>query len=99
VLCVNYSPALHWILSPEPNRDLKLPVPTVEELILSKEYTDSPIPHTWLRRAMVVNKESVLQVASATIGQRDNADWASLRRLRFTASNFGPLIKAAASKR
>ena len=37
------------------------------------------------------------EVALQTEGQRDNPLWSAARQMRFTASNFGPIL-AAASK-
>ena len=34
-----------------------------------------------------------------TIGQKDNPLWVALRKLRFTASRFGELIKAESKQR
>lgn len=33
--------SMTWLLSPEPNKENKLPIPTVEEIILSNELVES----------------------------------------------------------
>ncbi len=93
--------ALHWILSPEPDtqQHLSLSVALVEDLMLSQDYLSSSEPITWLRRAMLVNGEQISQVASITVGQRDNPMWSSIRKLRFTASNFGQIVGAVTRNR
>ena len=70
------------------------PVPLVEDLLLSRDYLESATPMVWLRKQLVVGPEIREQVPNMTTGQRDNALWAAIRRLRFTASNFGLLLKA-----
>jgi hypothetical protein len=92
VLC---SSALHWILSPEPPAQTCLSVPFVEDLMLSREYTESQDPLGWLQEAMSVSREQIEQVSGATVGQRENSLWAAVRKLRFTASNFGQILGAA----
>jgi hypothetical protein len=92
-------PALHWILSPEVEAQTSLPVQLVEDLMMREEYVHSSVPLQWLRRALVVNPEQVTMVAEKTKGQRDNPLWAAVRKLRFTASNFGDLLKAVDHKR
>ena len=91
--------AQQWLLSPEPSRTMDSDIILVENLIISQDYTESSCPMTWLRRALVMNQDHVRHIAELTCGQRDNPLWACVRKLRFTASNFGPLLKAASLKR
>ena len=88
--------ALHWILSEEP-RPPQLPLPLIEDVLVSAGYLSSADPNTYLRRALVLSQEKITQIAFMTTGQRENSLWAAARKLRFTASNFGQII--AASKR
>jgi hypothetical protein len=74
-------------------------VPLVEDLIISKEYTDSLSPLIWLKNAMQTSAEQTVQVAGLTVGQRENSLWSAVRKLRFTASNFGPIIGAIRQKK
>ena len=39
------------------------------------------------------------QVVSATLGQRSNCTWASIRKYRLTASNFGVVLSAIGRNR
>jgi hypothetical protein len=87
--------ALHWVLSPEPDAVTNFGVPLVEDLMSSQDYLNSSEPIAWLRQAMLVNSEQISRVASLTVGQRNNPLWSSIRKLRFTASNFGSIIGAA----
>lgn len=90
--------ALHWILSKEPEVEA-LPVPVVEDLLMCQEYLQAEEPLTWLRQQLIVSPEKVIQTAFQTTGQRENAVWAAIRKLRFTASNFGKIIAAAKRNR
>lgn len=90
--------ALHWILSKEPEVEA-LPVPVVEDLLMCQEYLQAEEPLTWLRQQLIVSPEKVIQTAFQTTGQRENAVWAAIRKLRFTASNFGNIIAAAKRNR
>ncbi|XP_056008986.1 uncharacterized protein LOC125663763 [Ostrea edulis] len=89
--------ALHWILSKEPEIEA-LPLPIVEDL-LCQEYLTAKEPLSWLRQQLIVSPDRIIQTAFLTIGQRDNATWAAVRKHRFTASNFGPIIAAAKRNR
>lgn len=93
-----YSKALHWILAKEPEVEA-LPVPIVEDLLTCQEYIAAKEPLTWLRQQLNVSPEKVIQTAFLTTGQRENAVWAAIRKLRFTASNFGQIIAAAKRNR
>lgn len=88
--------AMHWILSKEPEVEAP-PVPTVEDLITCQEYLEAKEPLPWLRQQLAVSPDKVIHTAFLTTGQRENAVWAAVRKLRFTASNFGQII--AATKR
>lgn len=90
--------ALHWILAEEP-RTKEIPVPLMDDLLLNPDYLSAQDPQTWLRRHLVVSQEKVVETAFATMGQRDNSLWAAVRKLRFTASNFGPILAAAKRNR
>jgi len=43
---------------------------------------------------MNLNHQQIMAIAVKTIGQRNNPDWHSYRNYRFTASNFGKILKA-----
>ncbi|XP_052764770.1 uncharacterized protein LOC128206399 [Mya arenaria] len=88
--------ALHWILLEEP-KPPQLPLPLIEDVLLSPGYLSSQDPRTYFRRSLVLSQEKITQIAFMTTGQRENSLWAAARKLQFTASNFGQII--AASKR
>lgn len=90
--------ALHWILSEEPKAQTS-PVPLIEDLLMSTEYISSEDPNTWLRKNLILSPEMILEAAFISSGQRENALWAAIRKLRFTASNFGQIIGAAKRNR
>ena len=48
---------------------------------------------------LMVSTEVIQNTAKATSGQRDNSLWASVRKGRLTASNFGSIIKSIDSGR
>ena len=84
---------MHWILSPEVSAPAPV-VPLVEDILVSEQFLQSCNPVTVLRQQLIVNAETVKDVASATAGQRFNPLWAAVRKLRITASNFGPVLRA-----
>lgn len=90
--------ALHWILSKEPSVR-KIPTPLIEDLLTSSDYLASQDRTTFLRRQLLTAPEKVIEIAFATKGQRENSIWAAVRKLRFTASNFGQIIRAAKHNR
>ncbi|XP_052216974.1 uncharacterized protein LOC127881783 isoform X3 [Dreissena polymorpha] len=90
--------ALHWIMAEEPQTP-DVPVPLLDDLMIHPEYLGAEDPRTWLRRQLLVSHEKVNQTAAATIGQRENALWAAVRKLRFTASNFGHILSAFDKKK
>lgn len=46
-----------------------------------------------------MSPEQIIQTAWTTIGQRENTLWAKVRKLRFTASNFGQIVTAVRKNR
>ncbi|KAH3850255.1 hypothetical protein DPMN_092700 [Dreissena polymorpha] len=71
-----------------------VPVPLLDDLMIHPYYLGAEDPRTWLRRQMLLSHEKVYQTAAATIGQRENALWAAVRKLSITASNFGHILSA-----
>ncbi len=91
--------AMAWLLSPEPQQ-VAFPVPLVEDLLVSKNFTSATGNNIhWLRSALQVQADEIPRIAGATKGQRENPVWCSLRKLRFTASNFGDILKAVKKNR
>ena len=90
--------ALNWILAPEPETS-EIPVALVEDLLLSPNYSCATYPNLWLRRSLVVKPELVCAVGKLTTGQRQNHIWAAVRKMRFTASNFGPILTGICNNR
>jgi len=90
--------AQQWILSPEPSTE-DHQVVLIEELLISQEFADAENQVLHLRRALVVSPDEVRRIERLTSGQRGNPLWPSIRKLRFTASNFGPLLHAAVTRR
>lgn len=91
--------AQHWILSAEPHTDQQNGITLVEDVIVSQGFTEASNQLQFLRRALLVNPTESQRIADLTCGQRDNCVWSSVRKLRFTASNFGPLLRAVKLKR
>ena len=83
-----------WLLSPEPDKENKLPIPTVEEIILSNEFVESGLSTDFLLEKLKVTERNVKQVVQVTENQRDSDAWHMLRKGRLTASNFGPVLQA-----
>lgn len=90
---------MHWILSPEPQSDQMTvcPIPLVEELLMNEHFVSMNI--TWLRQNMIVRPDLIPVVAGLTCGQRTNPMWSAIRKFRFTASNFGQILRAINRKR
>ena len=86
--------AMAWIMSPEPPR-VCLPVPTIENLILSKEFIEwEGNQEDYLLKRLKVTPQQIIAINDATIGQRDNSVWLMLRKGRLTSSNFGCVLQA-----
>lgn len=86
---------LAWLLSPEPvQREVNLPIKSVEDIIISKEFVDSGLDLNFLLEKLKITDQQQVAVHEATIGQRDNPKWHVLRRGRLTASNFGHVLNA-----
>lgn len=87
--------AMHWILAPEPACAVN-PVSLVEDLLCSEHFV-GPNKIVWLRKAMQLTPDTIHQVAALTEGQSSNVMWSAVRKLRFTASLFGDLLRAVSS--
>ena len=86
--------AMAWIMSPEPPR-MCLPAPTIENLILSKEFIEwEGSQEDYLLEKLKVTPQQIIAINNATIGQRDNPAWLMLRKGRLTSSNFGYVLQA-----
>ena len=86
---------LWWILSPEPE-PVTLPIPPIEEIIYCEEFLQAQGLENQLAFLMEkckIDDTLVEDIASLTIGQRDNPLWHRIRR-RLTAGNFGVVLHA-----
>ncbi|XP_055998890.1 uncharacterized protein LOC130047587 [Ostrea edulis] len=90
--------SLHWILSPEAPIQ-QPPVPLLEDLLLSEDFLHVNDQDTWLRQQLKVTSHIIETTVEKTKGQRTNALWAAVRKLRITASNFGQVLRAVRLKR
>ncbi|XP_065944621.1 uncharacterized protein [Magallana gigas] len=90
--------AMHWILSKEPTTE-DSPVVLIQELFQSKDFLDAECKESFLREKLSMSPEQIIQTAWTTIGQRENTLWAKVRKLRFTASNFGQIVTAVRKNR
>lgn len=84
-------------MSPEPQPQAKLPIPTIEEIIFSEEFIQtrgSQQQLDCLVHNVKVQEQDVILVSKITVGQRDNAAWHLARRGRLTASNIGSVLRA-----
>lgn len=89
-----FSVAFAWILRDNPNKDAIKLVPCIEEICLSQEFQDAPSKGDFLEETLKVNETTIRMVEEATKGQRSNANWLMIKKLRLTASNFGKIISA-----
>lgn len=85
-------------MSPEPDRTV-VPVPILEDLLTSEGYLGTATPQRYLRQQLVVSSEDAAEVAKVTTGQRTNQLWCLVRKLRITASNFGPVLTSIRTNR
>lgn len=74
-------------------------MPLVEYLLLSESFQHAEDQDNWLRTQLKVTGDIINTTAEKTKGQRNNAVWAIVRKLRITTSNFGQVLKAARRKR
>lgn len=56
-----YFSAMHWIVSKEPAAP-QLPVPYIEDLIMTDAYTKATDKIQWLKSQLVISKERIKQV-------------------------------------
>ena len=83
---------LCWLMSPEPRMQEKLPLPNIQEYVMSPEFRSLSTIENQLasfQDRMELDMETIQHVASATIGQRENPAWQLLRKWRLTFGNFG----------
>ena len=72
-----YIVALNWILSEEPKAQT-IPVPLIEDLLISEEYFATEDPKTWLRKNLNLSIEKRVEAAFISAGQRENSLWAAI---------------------
>ena len=88
---------LCWLMSPEPQMQEKLPLPSIQEYLMSPEFLSLSTFENQLasfQDRMKLDMETIQHVASATTGQRENPAWQLLRKGRLTSSNFGYILKS-----
>ena len=90
--------ALHLILAPEPPTDQPA-APLLDDLLLSEAFLHADDQEHWLRLQLKVSDDIIKTTVEKTKGQRTNAIWAAVRKLRITASSFGQVIRAVRLKR
>nr|XP_022301335.1 uncharacterized protein LOC111109489 [Crassostrea virginica] len=93
-----FSLALHWILAPEAPTDQPA-VPLLGDLLLSEAFLHADDQEHWLRLQLKVSDDIIKTTVEETKGQRTNAIWAAVRKLRITASSFGQVLRAVRLKR
>jgi hypothetical protein len=87
-----------WLLGPEPAQP-KLPVPTIEQLLLQPEIVTASSPADQLMATIRISSEMTKQIEELTRGQNENPLWNAYRKGRITASNVGGVIKCLNSGR
>ena len=55
---------MEWILSPEPDRDVHLPIQSVEELILSPEFLQQQLKTNYLLEKLKISQDQKLAVSA-----------------------------------
>ena len=83
-----------WILSPEPAGKTQLPIPSVEEIILSPDFVASGLQTEHFLNYLNISAVHQKAVERFTVGQRENPAWQNLRKGGLTANNFGVILKA-----
>ena len=64
-----------WILSPEPAGKTQLPIPTVEDIILSPDFVASGLQTGHFLNCLKISVEHQKAVKRLTVGQRENPAW------------------------
>jgi hypothetical protein len=82
---------------PEPSSPSFL-IPLVDELLNNEAFSKS-FDIRWLQEAMSVTADNISALASCTKGQSSNPMWCVYRKLRFTASKFGDILRSARYQR
>ncbi|KAG5865772.1 hypothetical protein JTB14_004149 [Gonioctena quinquepunctata] len=83
-----------WLLRPESEVDVDDILPSVENLVFSKEYLEASDRDPFLREKFCLAQNKVKEVVNKTIGQAKNENWHIARKNRLTASNFGAVLAA-----
>lgn len=83
---------------PEPDQPA-IPFTLVEDLLLKEDYLEASDKTAYLKDALKVTLQQISNIAEMTVGQATNPLWCAMRKMRFTASNFGHIITALKSNR
>ncbi|KAG5870683.1 hypothetical protein JTB14_003881 [Gonioctena quinquepunctata] len=88
-----------WLLRAESEVDVEDILPSVENLVFSKEYLEASDRDLFLREKLCLTQNKVKEVVNKTIGQAKNENWLIARKNRLTASNFGAVLAAVNRQR
>ncbi|KAG5866625.1 hypothetical protein JTB14_035102 [Gonioctena quinquepunctata] len=75
-----------WLLRPESEVDVEDILPSVENLVFSKEYLEASDRDLFLREKLCLTQNKVKEVVNKTIGQAKNENWLIARKNRLTAT-------------
>lgn len=82
-----------WRLKPEANELVHDLVPSIENILFSKQYFQATDKESYFLSQYSVAYDKIKQIAELTIGQHKNESWPIMRKHRLTASKFGLVIK------
>jgi hypothetical protein len=88
---------LCWLMSPEPVNQLRLPIPSIREIIYSKVFLETQGQKEQIQYILTqtkIDENMAVTISRLTVGQRDNPLWHHARNGRLTASNFGVVLNA-----
>lgn len=83
-----------WLLKPEASNDLQKLIPSIEDIVFSKDYLEATDKSGYLQSQCYLTDEKIVEIANATVGQHKNELWLITRKMRLTASKFGSALDA-----
>lgn len=88
-----------WLLQQNCEEDVEAFLPSIENIIFSTEYLETPNKKEYIIDKCRITESQVQLVIENTLGQAKNENWLIARKNRITASNFGSILAAVERNR
>ncbi|MCH1922547.1 hypothetical protein L9G15_24360, partial [Shewanella sp. A3A] len=83
-----------WLLKPEADKHFFELVPSINDILFSREYLEALDKDAYLLDKCSVTVDRIKEIAQETVGQHSNEAWLITSKMRLTASKFGAVIGA-----